>query len=211
MRSKLSRNRSSAAALAALLAALTIVLAAGPGCLGVGGEDSPAGVKAGGRAPAGVGRAAGGGDLDELAALLREGAKPGQLSDEDKARIEEALLVVLPETTGGLAGLEWEVTYLDMDEGDFFSAELRRPDAEFGEKEMWFHILYRPDMPADERASYGMEDFEGYRGMGMEDTHYFILVGATEIRAVADSDEFKDDDRILGTLRAFKLDEIARL
>ena len=106
---------------------LTIVLLGGLGCLGAGGEESPAGIKAGGRATAGGGSAAGSGDLGELAALLREGAEPGQLSEDDKARLEEMLLLVLPETEGELAGLEWEVSYLDMDEGDFFSAELRKP------------------------------------------------------------------------------------
>ena len=72
---------------------------------------------------------------------------------------------------------------------------------------MWFHILYKREKP----EFYGSEDFEGYRGMGFEDKHYFILVGNMEIRAVADSEEFQNDKKIKSMLRAFKLKEIERL
>jgi len=47
--------------------------------------------------------------------------------------------------------------------------------------------------------------------MGLEDTHYFILVGNVEIRLLASSEEFEDDEKIKDLLRAFKLKEIERL
>ena len=50
-----------------------------------------------------------------------------------------------------------------------------------------------------------------YRGIGMEDVHYFIMVGNLEIRAVAASDEYKKDGKLKGILTAFKLKEIEKL
>lgn len=175
-----------------------------------------AGLLPGCRAPDGGGDGSGGaaggtGELAELSALLREGSKPGTISEEKKAELEGLMLLVLPPLEGDRAGKEWGVTYHDMEDTDFFQVDLRDAGEGFGQGDIWFHILYRSDMTPEQRASYGAEDFGEDRGMGMEDVHYFIMVGSMEIRAVAASDEYKDDAKIKGTLRDFDLDAIRKL
>lgn len=147
-------------------------------------------------------------DLQELSRLLRKGATPNvKLEISEKKRVEELLVIILPgkETIG--KDKEWIVKYYDLDEGDFFQVDLKKKGDQSLERFIWFHILYKLEKP----NFYGSEDFEGYSGLGMKDAHYFILVGNVEIRAVADADEYKNDKKIKGMLKAFKLKQIEKL
>lgn len=146
--------------------------------------------------------------LEELSKLLREGATEGVTLEENRREhLEQLLLNVLPDHNDIGDDKEWKVVYHDMDEGDFFQVDLKKKGDTSFDRFVWFHILYKNETP----EFYGSEDFGPYRGMGAEDVHYFILVGNIEIRAIADSDEYKSDEKIKGLLRAFKLKQIEQL
>lgn len=147
-------------------------------------------------------------DLTRLSHLLKKGSAAGiKLPDAEKKEVEQLLLNVLPDTNYIGKDKEWDITYHDMEDGDFFQADIKNKGDKSFDKDIWFHILYKQEKP----SFYGSEDFEGYRGMGMKDAHYFILVGNVEIRAVASSEQYKSDSKIKNMLRAFKLKEIEKL
>jgi|LGVF01.1.fsa_nt_gb hypothetical protein len=146
--------------------------------------------------------------LAQLSHLMRKGSAPVvKLSKADKQKLEELLPIILPGKDHIGKDRQWKVVYHDMDKGDFFQVDLKRKDDKSFDRLIWFHILYKQEKP----KFYGSEDFEGYRGMGMKDAHYFIFVGNLEIRAVAASDEFENDKKIKDILRAFKLKDIENL
>lgn len=149
-----------------------------------------------------------GSNLQELSKLLKKGSTPNvKLEHKEKERVETLLVTILPDKTFIGDDKEWKVIYQDMDQGDFFQVDLRNKGEKSFGRFIWFHILYKQEKP----KFYGSEDFGKYRGMGMKDVHYFILVGNVEIRAVADSDEYKNDKKIKGILEAFKLNNIETL
>jgi len=143
-----------------------------------------------------------------LSVLLKKGSAPGaRLSKDEKEDIERLLIDVLPSQDRIGADKQWDVTYYDADKGDLFQVDLKKRGNTPNNRLMWFHILYLPERP----ETYGSEDFGEYRGMGAKDAHYFILVGHLEIRAVADAEEYRNDEKIKGMLKAFKLKEIEKL
>ena len=147
-------------------------------------------------------------EIQDLSALLKKGSTPGiKLPRNEKLQIEKLLITILPDNSFIGTDKEWEVTYHDMDKGDFFQVNLKKKGDQSLKRFIWFHILYKQEKP----EFYGSEDFGRYRGMGMKDTHYFILVGNLEIRAVADSEQYKNDSKIKGVLNAFKLKDIEKL
>lgn len=146
-------------------------------------------------------------ELEELSALLKGGAQDVKLDVDERSRIEALLKLVLPDSQYIGSDKEWDVSYNDMDQGDFFQVDLRIKGEDYSERLMWFHILYQQEKP----SFYGSEDFGKYRGMGYENVHYFILVENLEIRAVANAEAYKDDAKIKGMLEAFKLEDIEKL
>lgn len=148
-------------------------------------------------------------DSQELSKLLKKGSAEGvKLEKSEKEKLEKLLLTVLPDKNFIGEEREWKVVYHDTEkEGDFFQVDLKEKNENSFDHLMWFHILYKPEKP----KFYGSEDFGDYRGMGMKDVHYFILVGNMEIRAVASAEDFKNDTMIKGVLKAFKLKEIEKL
>lgn len=146
--------------------------------------------------------------LKRLSELLNKGTAPqGKLTEEEKEEVTGLLKIVLPEPAYIGEDKEWQVEFHDMDGNDFFSVNLKKKGDKSFNKYMWFHVLYKMEKP----KSYGSEDFGDYRGMGLENVHYFILVGKLEIRAVASSEEYKNDEKIKGMLKAFKLKSIEKL
>lgn len=146
--------------------------------------------------------------LTRLSKMLKKGSAPNViLSKSEKVELEALLQIILPDEYHIGEEKEWVITYHDMEQGDFFEVDLKDKGDESFDRHMWFHILYKQENP----SFYGSENFEGYRGMGMKDVHYFILVGNVEIRAVASSLEYKSDNKIKGILKAFRLEEIEGL
>lgn len=147
-------------------------------------------------------------DQQQLITLWGKGAAPGGTLDEKERRqVEDRFAAFLPSEQYIGAGKEWTLKYHDSEEEDVLSVVLKQKGGTSSDQCMWFHILYKPD--GDD--SYGYEDFGDYRGMGAKGVHYFIKVGNVEIRAVADSDEYKNDEAIKGMLNAFKLKDIETL
>ncbi len=152
--------------------------------------------------------------LAKFGAVLKEKVKVGvEIPDEELTKLAELLRLVLPETTGDLAGFTWDVSCSkNKDENDMlFAVELNRMKGEEKEQAMWFHILYNAELPQNERDEYGTEVFEGYRATVAENAHIWILVNNMEIRAVADAEDFKNNDKIKAVLKAFKLKDIEAL
>lgn len=145
--------------------------------------------------------------LDRLSSLLRKGSHKGTLTESERRELERLLPLILPESDYIGADREWEVAYHDLPDNDFFQVDLKKKGGDSFDRDMWFHILYLREKP----EFYGSDEFEGFQGMGMENVHYFILVGRMEIRAVASSEAFKKDEKIMGMLKAFKLSEISEL
>lgn len=146
----------------------------------------------------------------ELKATAQAGV---EVTWEKSEEIAKKLFLVLPKTTGELAGMEWEVSFSkNTDEKDMlFSANLNRKKGEETEQVMWFHILYNPHLTQEERNDYSTEKFEGYPATVAENQHLWILVNNMEIRAVADSDDFKNDAKIQAVLKGFALKDIEKL
>jgi len=146
--------------------------------------------------------------LQRLSALMVKGTTPKvKLNAQEKKEVEQLLKIVLPDQSAIGNDKEWSVTFHDMEENDFFSVDLKKKGDKSFNKFMWFHILHQLKAP----ARYGNEKFEGYGAMGMKDVHYFIQVGKVEIRAVGHAKEYKNDAKIKGMLKAFKLKAIEKL
>ena len=152
-------------------------------------------------------------DVKKIAAELKETAKVGvEVSWEKSEELAKNLLLVLPETTGDLAGLEWELSCSkNTEEGDMlFTANLNRKKGEAVEQAMWFHILYNPHLTKEERDDYSTETFEGYKATTSENAHLWVLVNNTEIRGVAEAEDFKNDAKIQSVLKKFNFKEIEK-
>lgn len=149
-----------------------------------------------------------GSDLQELSKLLKKGSTPNvRLEEDEKKRAETLLVTILPDQKFIGDDKEWKVGYHDMDQGDFLQVDLKKKGEESSDKLIWFHIVYQQEKP----KFYGSENFGKYKGMGAKDVHYFILVGNVEIRAAAASDEYRNDKKIKGILKAFRLRDIEKL
>lgn len=146
-------------------------------------------------------------ELASLSALFQASTAPGKLDKAVQQEILDGFRALLPAQEVIGPTREWRMQYNDGDDEDIIFLTLADKDSGPIDKLFWFHILYRAEKP----ERYGSEDFGAYRGMGAKGAHYFIQVGRMEIRAVADADEFKDDVKIKEMLRAFRLDDIARL
>ncbi len=145
-------------------------------------------------------------NLKRLSVLLKKGATPEvKLSKDETEEFERLLFDILPGQDQIGADKQWHVQLHGST--SFFQVELRKKGDEPNERFMWFHILYFPEG----KESYGSEDFGDCRGMGAKDAHYFILVGNLEIRAVADAEEYHNDEKIKEMLNAFKLKAIEKL
>lgn len=151
--------------------------------------------------------------LAKFAAELQETAKVGvEITWEKSEELAKTLLLVLPETTGDLAGMEWEISCSkNKDEGDMlFAANLNRKKGEETETGMWFHILYNPHLTKEDRDEYGTEVFEGFKATVSPNEHLWVLVNNMELRAVAEAEDFKNDAKIKAVLQGFNLKEIAK-
>ncbi|MGY8767054.1 MAG: hypothetical protein ACKVH8_01320 [Pirellulales bacterium] len=138
----------------------------------------------------------------KISTLLQNRANILKTTDGEIQQIEDHLKLLLPSQEYIGDENEWEL----ISHG--FLISLRLINKETKRRQMWFHILYKKEKD----PAYGVEDFlDNYRGMGSNDVHYFILAGRVEIRAVAVSDEYKDDAKIKGILAAFNLKEIEKL
>ncbi len=154
--------------------------------------------------------------VEKLAAFAKElkAAVPMgvELEWEKSEALAKQLLLVLPKTTGDLAGLEWELSCSkNADEQEIlFTANLNRKKGEETEQAMWFHILYNPHLTQEERDGYSEETFEGYKATTAENAHLWVLVNNMELRGVADAEDFKNDEKIKSVLKKFDLKEIAK-
>ncbi|MCP4221218.1 MAG: hypothetical protein GY765_41715 [bacterium] len=152
--------------------------------------------------------------LEMLAKELKTNVKKDvEIPFEKLEEYAKLLLLVLPETTGDLAGYEWDVSCNKNTEDHdmLFAVNLNRKKGEESEQAMWFHIIYNAQMPKQERDEYGTESFEGYKATVSENAHLWVLVNNMEIRAVADAEDFKNDVKIQAVLKAFKLKDIEKL
>jgi hypothetical protein len=147
-----------------------------------------------------------------LAQLLRRGAEPGELTVEEREEVERLLLPLLPATEGDLEGFAWRVAYDDLPAGDFVSIDLMQAgeDLDTAPRAMWFHLFWRGEPPAAEPARW-TKQLGRWPARGVDDHHLFVRVGALELRAVAEADEFRDAKRIRGVVEAFDLDALSRL
>ena len=147
-----------------------------------------------------------------LSQLLKRGAEPGELTVAERAEVERLLLPLLPATEGALEGFAWRVAYDDLPDGDFVSIDLlqRAEDLDTAPRAMWFHLFWRGAPPAAEPARW-TKRLGRWPARGVDDHHLFVRVGALELRAVAEADEFRDAERIRETVEAFDLDALSRL
>ena len=86
--------------------------------------------------------------VSRLSTLLRQGARPGELTAEERGEAERLLLAMLPALDGPLAGHRWRVAYDDLPQADFVSVDLMQGDGDAAPRAMWFHILWRVALPA---------------------------------------------------------------
>jgi hypothetical protein len=145
----------------------------------------------------------------ELRTALQDAAPHGSISDDQSAKIMSLFKELLPE----ISGYDWVVDILLSEDDEEVLISLELNQANGGDQAMWFHVIYVPKRQEEEKVDYGVEEdsFDGYKGMGAEDENLFIMVGNTEIRAVAESDEYKDNAKIREVLRGFKLKLIETL
>ncbi len=145
----------------------------------------------------------------ELRAALQAAAPVGSISEDQSSKLVKLFQEVLPE----ISGYDWVIDPLLSDEDDEVLISLELNKAGGGDQAMWFHVIYVPNRPEEEKVDYGVEEdrFDGYQGMASENENLFIMVGNTEIRAVAESDDYKNDAKIRDVLRGFKLKLIETL
>lgn len=191
MRSLHGRRLPLAAACAAAIAVPALL-----GCRGEGDRAAPAAADPEAR----------------LGQLLRRGAEPGELTVDEREEVERLLVPLLPDTEGELEGHSWRVAYDDLPAGDFVSIDLLRAEepSDTAPRAMWFHLFWRGEPPAAEKASW-TKRLGRWPARGVEDHHLFVRVGGVELRAVAEADEFRDEERLRETVEAFDLDALAGL
>ena len=145
----------------------------------------------------------------ELRTALQAAASVGSISDDQSAKIITLFKELLPK----ISGYDWVIDPIlsEDDEEVLISLELNQAESE--DQAMWFHVIYVPKRPEEEKADFGLEgdSFDGYKGIGTENEDLFIMVGNTEIRAVAESDEYKNNAKIREVLHGFKLKLIETL
>ena len=145
-----------------------------------------------------------------LSTLLRQGARPGELTAKERDEAERLLLAMLPALNGPLAGCRWRVAYDDLPEADFVSVDLMQGDGEAAPRAMWFHLFWRGTLPASEHAAWALR-LGRWPARGLEGHHLFVRLGGLELRAVADAPEYRDARRMRSVLERFDLDAFARL
>jgi hypothetical protein len=155
-------------------------------------------------------RAAAANPVERLSTLLRQGARPGELTAEERAEAERLLLAMLPALSGPLAGYRWRVAYDDLPQADFVSVDLMQGDGEAAPRAMWFHLFWRGTLPASEQAAWALR-LGRWPARGVEGHHLFVRLGALELRAVADAPEYRDAGRMRSVLERFDLAAFARL
>ncbi len=145
----------------------------------------------------------------ELRTALQAAAPVGSISDDQLAKIATLFKELLPE----ISGYDWVIDIILSEDDDEVLIALELNQAGSEDQAMWFHVIYVPKRQKDEKADFGLKEdgIDGYNGMGAEDEDLFIMVGNTEIRAVAESDEYKNDDKIREVLHGFKLKLIETL
>jgi hypothetical protein len=148
--------------------------------------------------------------LSRLSTLLRQGARPGELSAHDRGEAERLLLGMLPALSGPLAGYRWRVVYDDLPEADFVSVDLMQGDGDAAPRAMWFHLFWRGALTAAEQPAWALR-LGRWPARGVEGHHLFVRVGGLELRAVADASEYRDAERMRAVLERFDLDRLARL
>lgn len=153
--------------------------------------------------------------LAQFAKDLQANAKKGiEIPMEKCEELAQSLKLVLPPTTGELAGMEWTDLSCSKgkDEGDMlFTANLNRKSGDTSEQCMWFHILYNPHLSQEERDNYGDEDVGGFKASRSQNAHLWVLVNNMELRGVAESKDYQDDAKIRVVLENFALKDIAKL
>jgi hypothetical protein len=145
-----------------------------------------------------------------LSTLLRQGARPGELTAKERNEAERLLLAMLPALNGPLAGYRWRVAYDDLPQADFVSVDLMQGDGEAAPRAMWFHLFWRGAEPVGELGLWPLRLGRG-PARGVEGHHLFVRLGGLELRAVADAPEYRDAQRMRAVLDRFDLDAFARL
>jgi hypothetical protein len=146
-----------------------------------------------------------------LSTLLRQGARPGELTAGERGEAERLLLAMLPALDGPLAGYRWRVAYDDLPEADFVSVDLMQGQGEAAPRAMWFHLFWRGGaLAASEQAAWALR-LGRWPARGIEGHHLFVRLGGLELRAVADAPEYRDARRMRSVLERFDLDALARL
>ncbi len=149
-------------------------------------------------------------DTERLAAILEKALKEDPTDSERKEAqgIFASLLNGKKESPGNA---EWELKFhkigTPVEERDsiLISADLKPKGG--GDRLVWAHIVFKGKKP----DSYGIEKFKSYPVMRMENRHVFLLAGRTEIRLVADDDDWKDDGKLEGLFKAMDLKAIKKL
>ena len=136
--------------------------------------------------------------LEALSKEMKDYSKEGLEVDQTKLdAIKTKLTDMFPKAEGDFKGYTWDISISKSKDDNylFISANFQRKKGEEDERVMWFHILYNPNLTKDERDNYGSDNFEGYKGSLNEDNHFWILVNNVEIRAIAESEDFKKDTK----------------
>lgn len=152
--------------------------------------------------------------LAQLATELKAAAQEGvEVPDEKCQLMSDLLKLVLPEITQDLAGCEWDVSCSKNteDKDILFTVYLNRTMEETKDQPMWFHIIYNPHMSAEDRENYGSDVCNGYKATISENAHLWVLVNNMEIRAIADTEDFKNDEKIKSVVSKFDFKEIEKL
>ena len=102
------------------------------------------------------------------------------------------------------------MAYDDLPDGDFVSVDLVHGPEETSPRAMWFHLFWRGEPAAAERAALAKQ-LGRWPARGVDGHHLFVRVGAVELRAVAEAEEFRSDERIRGVVEAFDLEGLSRL
>jgi hypothetical protein len=145
-----------------------------------------------------------------LSHLLRQGARPGELTTAERGEVERLLLAALPALTGPLAGYRWRVAYDDLPEVDFVSIDLMQGAGETAPRAVWFHLLWRGPLTAAERDAWVLR-LGRFPARGVEGHHLFVRLGGIELRAVAEAPEYRDPQRLRAVIERLDLDALARL
>ena len=150
--------------------------------------------------------------LKALSATLKKALKENP-SEKEREKFETTFARLLPAKGADGEELRWKVSMPPAGEpgesGNVLITVDAHPksSADDDDRLVWMHVVYQAEKP----ESYGSDKWGRYPVMRMENRHMFVLIGQTEVRAIADAESYENDAKLEALVEGMNLEAIKKL